>query len=192
MNRNEEVVLGSSHRYPVTQQCRATCRNTGEQCKRMCPPGYHVCHKHGAHLPSVKKAARQRLEFLTHPAVERIAQFVEEGGHDPSIVLRACQLVLDRTGFGPQVKIEQSTAGPEHEDLVAEMTDEEFAIVDEIMLRVKARLDAKAKLLAEPGEDLSEEPPGDPLPTIAVRLDEGNQESPPPAPSPPPDEEEFG
>jgi hypothetical protein len=161
-----------------TQQCRAISRNTGEQCKRMVPAGFNVCHKHGAHLPSVKAAARRRLEFLAHPAVERVARFIEEEGHDPSIVLRAAQLVLDRTGYGPSMTIQQATASPFTEDeLMSEFTDEEFAAIEPIVMAALARL--KEKREAEEALAMTQLEEGTPEPFSPETLpaSEGNPDS---------------
>jgi hypothetical protein len=70
---------------------------------------------HGGKIPTVQKAARERLLALVEPALDvllrmlRAAPPCEHCGRsdvdrDP-VVLRAAQLVLDRTGFHPTLSV---------------------------------------------------------------------------------------
>ncbi len=109
--------------------------------------------------------AKRRLQRLADPAVRVFEGILNSiapcplcgsGNYRDPIALRAAELVLDRIGMGPTLKIE---ATYDHHDLLDEMTDEELAIVDGVMERVKARLDTKEALgLATLPETISAPP----------------------------------
>jgi ribosomal protein S13 len=59
--------------------------------------------------------------------------------------LKAAQLLLDRVGIGPVLKVEHS--GSISNDLLVErMTDEEIAAVDAVMSKVLARVQVELDL----------------------------------------------
>jgi hypothetical protein len=102
------------------RQCVATNRS-GVRCGRVPIPGGTVCPYHGGNTPQVQRAARLRLLAGADLAINYLVNMLEprepcptcgrsDADRDP-VVVRACQLVLDRAGFHPSLTIthEQST-----------------------------------------------------------------------------------
>jgi hypothetical protein len=58
---------------PVSEQCRATSKTTGERCGRLVKPGELVCRWHGGRAPAVRAKAERRAELAR---VERAARRV--------------------------------------------------------------------------------------------------------------------
>jgi hypothetical protein len=129
-------------------RCTSKAKSTGEQCGRPAILGGFVCPLHGGMTPIVRDAAKQRLLELADPAIyalrmvvvdltgeweravtlddaPRVAHFMSLA---PSIV-RAAQVVLDRAGFSPAMKVEVSAPNPFEGLSPAELADraEEFA-----------------------------------------------------------------
>ncbi len=99
----------------TTRQCTATNRD-GERCRRTPIRGGYVCRYHGGLAPAVASSARARLLVGVDFAIDYLLNMLEprepcptcgrsDVDRDP-VVLRAAQLVLDRSGFGPGVKVE--------------------------------------------------------------------------------------
>ena len=88
-------------------RCTATARTTGLRCRRGAIHGGTVCKKHGGAAPQVKKAARERLEELVHPAIDRIQHDITNHQNGAVGAMSARDL-LDRTGFKPVDKSEQT------------------------------------------------------------------------------------
>lgn len=65
---------------------------------------WRLCATHGGRAPQVKKSAKERLAELIEPALEGLHTALKSG-EIPSIV-RAAQVVLDRTRFQPSQAIE--------------------------------------------------------------------------------------
>ncbi len=63
-----------------------------------------MCATHGGRAPQVKKSARERLAELVEPALKGLHTALKSG-EIPSIV-KAAQIVLDRTGFHPTQAME--------------------------------------------------------------------------------------
>jgi len=67
---------------------------------------------HGASAPDARRKSRQALADLVDPSIRALGEIVEGGGHDPDSapkpgdVIRAAQIILDRTGFGPTQAVE--------------------------------------------------------------------------------------
>jgi hypothetical protein len=87
-----------------SRRCTAHSSQTGEPCKKAAIRGGTVCASHGGQAPQVKKSARERLAELVEPALEGLRTALKSG-EIPSIV-KAAQIVLDRTGFHPSKAIE--------------------------------------------------------------------------------------
>jgi hypothetical protein len=111
----EQLTAGTERR------CVATNRS-GERCGKAPIVGGFVCVMHGGRIPSVQKAARERLLAASDLAVERLVAFLHsappcancgrsDADRDP-LVLRAAQLVLDRTGFHPTMQVEVRASNP--------------------------------------------------------------------------------
>jgi hypothetical protein len=84
--------------------CHAT-KNNGEPCRAYAIHGAKVCRRHGGSLPSVKKAARERMRELVDPAIAELGRIIEKSTTSDADRLRAITLVLDRTGFGPKTDV---------------------------------------------------------------------------------------
>ena len=83
-------------------RCTATSKQTGERCKRRPHPGSTVCVMHGAGAPQVQRSARERLNALVEPAIAALGKVIKRLDGDPDaagVVIRAAQIVLDRTGY---------------------------------------------------------------------------------------------
>jgi hypothetical protein len=86
-----------TERYPAAVKCTAQ-RRDGQPCGRLALRGTHVCGVHGGQLPNVKEAAartveeaRQRLKLLHDPAVDTLADLLED--RDPRVRLGAVGLL---------------------------------------------------------------------------------------------------
>jgi len=117
----------------------------------MCAPGFHVCSHHGGSAPQVIAKAKNRLGALSDQAVEVYQKVLESDetpcalcgrGYITPIKLRAAQVVMDRSGLGPTMKLEHS-GEISHEILISHMTEDELSSVDEIMERVMERVAAE-------------------------------------------------
>ena len=63
---------------------------------------------HGGKNPRVMEKARERLQELVHPALDRLERVVTKSEHDPAAV-NAAKLILDRAGMKPTDRVEIST-----------------------------------------------------------------------------------
>lgn len=86
------------------QRCTARISDGSRQCERWAINGGTVCATHGGQAPQVKKSAKERLAELVEPALKGLHKALKSG-EIPSIV-KAAQIVLDRTGFHPSQAIE--------------------------------------------------------------------------------------
>jgi hypothetical protein len=86
------------------QRCTAHISDGSRQCERWAINGSTVCATHGGQAPQVKKSARERLAELVDPALKGLHRALKSG-EIPSIV-KAAQIVLDRTGFHPTQAME--------------------------------------------------------------------------------------
>src|SRR5438132_4002608 len=114
-------------------QCGATSRTTGGPCKRNCALGFTRCYLHGGASPGAKAAAERALALARLPAIEALHQIIADweatgcescGLHsmdDRTLapLIRACQLVLDRTGMGPRATVEVTPSEGSELDLDA-------------------------------------------------------------------------
>jgi hypothetical protein len=81
------------------QRCSARISDGSRPCARWAINGSTVCATHGGQAPQVKKSAKERLAELVEPALKGLHKALKSG-EIPSIV-KAAQIVLDRTGFHP-------------------------------------------------------------------------------------------
>ena len=86
------------------QRCTARVSDGSRPCARWAINGSTVCATHGGQAPQVKKSAKERLAELVEPALKGLHTALKSG-EIPSIV-KAAQIVLDRTGFHPSQAIE--------------------------------------------------------------------------------------
>jgi len=93
------------------RRCTALLSDRSRRCRRWAIAGGTTCPAHGGSAPQVKRSARQRLAELVDPALAALAANLERVATDPRIalrpsVVRSAQLVLDRAGYGPGMKLE--------------------------------------------------------------------------------------
>ena len=86
-------------------QCTAKSKQSGQQCRMGAIPGGAVCRFHGGAAPQVQRRARERLDALVDPAIEKLGKLLQRDQH-PSVQLAAVKDILDRNGFRPAAKIE--------------------------------------------------------------------------------------
>lgn len=87
---------------------RCTKRRTnGEPCRKVAIRGHVVCATHGGSAPQVKRTAREHLDALAHPAVREIERLLASAESD-AVKLATARDILDRTGFKPVEKTQQS------------------------------------------------------------------------------------
>jgi hypothetical protein len=86
------------------QRCTAHISDGSRQCERWAINGGGVCATHGGRAPQVQRSAKERLAELVEPALKGLHTALKSG-EIPSIV-KAAQIVLDRTGFHPSQAIE--------------------------------------------------------------------------------------
>jgi len=88
------------------RRCRAH-RSNGEACSAYAIRGGSVCVVHGGSAPQVKKAAAERLAEFVDPALDRLRELIDTADQD-SVRLSAIKDILDRAGYKPKDRIEQS------------------------------------------------------------------------------------
>ena len=121
------------------RQCTATNR-AGDRCRRQPIPGGEVCVMHGGAAPQVQKSAKAKLLAGADLAIDYLIGLLtpkppcpqcgrSDVDRDP-VVVRACQLVLDRSGFHPTLTVEQ--VAPPNE--FADLTEDELIDTLEAML----------------------------------------------------------
>ena len=69
-----------------------------------------MCSMHGGKAPQVRETARERLAALAEPAIDALKRALE--AEDINAMIRAAQLILDRTGFGPTKTITGENGEP--------------------------------------------------------------------------------
>jgi hypothetical protein len=146
---------GLSQSWAPARQCTATNR-AGERCRRQPIAGGDVCILHGGAAPQVQRSARQRLLAGADLAIDYLLNLLtpkppcehcgrSDADRDP-VVVRACQLVLDRAGFHPTLAVVHEQAPNEFEGLSV------FAIADraeEIAREARRMADAEAARLQQ-------------------------------------------
>lgn len=114
------------------RQCTATSRS-GERCRRQPIPGGSVCVMHGGSAPAVKKSARARLLEGADIAIDTLLDLLrwrppcEHCGRsnvDDHVLVRTCQVILDRSGFHPSVTVQHTEAPDKYEGLTLDETIE--------------------------------------------------------------------
>src|SRR5690625_2412256 len=85
--------------------CYVTAKNTGQPCRAIAMRGQRVCRIHGGSSPQAKAAAKRRLLELVEPAIARLAEEVDKADTARDR-LKAAEMILDRTGFGKEMKVE--------------------------------------------------------------------------------------
>jgi hypothetical protein len=106
---NLPIERKKKHNGPLSidksRQCTAHARNgSGKRCNKAAVKGTNVCASHGGAAPQVKRAAKERLAELIEPALAGLNYALES--NDLTAIVKAAQIVLDRTGFHPSQAIE--------------------------------------------------------------------------------------
>ncbi|KKN01833.1 hypothetical protein LCGC14_1123690 [marine sediment metagenome] len=91
-------------RIPPGRRCTAKISSGKRRCRKPAILGGTVCETHGGSAPQVKAAAARRLVELVQPAIAALDKAL--GSDDINALIRAAQVVLDRTGHGPTSKVE--------------------------------------------------------------------------------------
>ena len=86
------------------QRCTAHVSDGSRQCERWAINGGTVCATHGGQAPQVKKSAKERLAELIEPALAGLHKALQS--NDLGSIVKASQIVLDRTGFHPTKAVE--------------------------------------------------------------------------------------
>ena len=114
----ERVTLGQSRKDAL---CGAKT-SAGTPCRRSPMKGAARCALHGGGSPLARQAAERRLLYGVSLALDRLIETLSEHDHegpcpacgcspvarDP-VVLRAALGVLDRSGYGPGLRLQHST-----------------------------------------------------------------------------------
>lgn len=118
--------------------CGSPRASDGLPCERQCSIGYTSCWFHGGKAPAAKHTAERALALVRMPAIEALHTIIhnwqthtcpickEPDSRPESLqpVIRAAQIILDRTGFGPRAVLE--VAKPESSDIdLTALTDDE-------------------------------------------------------------------
>lgn len=108
-------------------QCRATSKQSGEQCKRSAIKGGLVCNIHGGKAPQVKASAEARIEEAKNKLLEMIEPAIPiyrellTGALSEQVKVQMLKDLFDRVGMGAthkqdqRVVIEHSPGGVEEE-----------------------------------------------------------------------------
>lgn len=136
----------------TTRFCGATTKSEGVPCRRPVSPGFTRCNMHGGATPLARQAAAETLAAAALPAAGVLFDIVDTWKRtacdkcgmptgDPSPVIRAAQIVLDRTGFGPSATL--AIAPPPPKEPWAEwLTVEQAQVVTEFIADAKRRMRA--------------------------------------------------
>jgi hypothetical protein len=140
--------------------CGAATHN-GTPCKRPVKMGFTRCHKHGGASPEAKIKAEQAMALARMPAIEALYDVIDRflsarcdtcglpnaDAATTRATIRACEVVLDRTGMPARAQVEvvsQSDGGFTLSQLTAEERVELNGILTDLKnfkARVKARLE---------------------------------------------------
>lgn len=143
-------------------QCQGLSRTTGLPCKRQASVGMDYCQLHGGANPASKIKAEQMLAQARLPACEALYTIIEQHQSKPcgtcgfpsgdpqelKIILRACQVILDRSGMGPRSTVEMVPQSDGDENLdhwtVEEIANLDYLLeaMDDLKARVRLRLGA--------------------------------------------------
>lgn len=131
-------------------KCGAPRASTGDPCQRDVAPGFTRCNLHGGANPSAKIKAEQALAQARLPACEALFDIIEKwdrarcptcgfpsGDTDvQKVIIRAAQVILDRTGLGPRATLELAKQSDGDLDLDL-LTDAEMAELDALLGQVR-------------------------------------------------------
>lgn len=132
-----------------TRQCSRFINRLGRPCHKAPIRGGTVCWKHGGAAPQVQRAAKLRLLDLVDPAIAGLLRALTVKGacdkcgrsDDPAIVVRAAQIVLDRTGFGPSATVAVEAPPPQVTEAQGKwpaMTQDQLEAADALIFAARA------------------------------------------------------
>lgn len=126
-------------------------RKNGLPCGRPVPVGLTRCNLHGGANPAAKIKAEQMLAQARLPACEALFTIIDQWSEDTcstcgfpkqgdvdttKMIIRASQVILDRTGVGPRSTIE--TVPQKDGDLDFDLlTEDEMARLDFLLTELK-------------------------------------------------------
>jgi hypothetical protein len=135
-------------------KCGEINRQNGLPCKRNAGIGFTKCSLHGGHNVTAKIKAEQMLAQARLPACEALFDIIDQWQAETcgtcgypktdtdtaKVIIRAAQVILDRTGVGPRATLEvtKQTDGDLDLDL---LTDQEMARMDFLLAELKALKD---------------------------------------------------
>jgi hypothetical protein len=144
-------------------RCTATSKQSGERCRRPPIAGGFVCQFHGGASKTVQDAARARLRAMVSPALAALLRAIdasdagEPDAATSAVAVRAAQIVLDRTGYGPRSTVALERGADED---LASLSDDELANrAARLALELSGRDDGEPELSR--GEDGEAEDGGD-------------------------------
>jgi hypothetical protein len=141
-------------------KCNSPKHGSGLPCQRDVAPGFTRCNLHGGANPAAKIKAEQMLAQARMPACEALYDIIERyqlatcptcllptGDIDQQkVIIRAAQVILDRSGMGPRSTVEHTKQTDGDLDLEL-LTDAEMQEMDlhltalkELKTRVRQRL----------------------------------------------------
>jgi len=97
----------------MENQCTATAKSTGEQCKRAAIKGSNVCPVHGGQAEQVQQKAQERLDRMADETTAEMQDIIQDlidlynhaPPEDKTEIARELRqnwtTILDRTGHGP-------------------------------------------------------------------------------------------
>ena len=115
-----------------SRRCTAKISDGSRRCRKARMHGQRICGSHGGRSPQAKRSARERLNELAEPAIEALRVALES--NDIRAIIRAAQIVLDRTGYGPSQHVEVENLTPrESPEWMEHATTDELRKVREII-----------------------------------------------------------
>lgn len=126
-------------------------------CKNAAILGATVCIRHGGNLKMVKAAARRRLMLLIEPSIEALLRALGSGdpcntcgrSDDMNVVVRAATAVLDRCGFGPNIKLDVEIEDKNETAWVAYLNPNEVRVLTDLMRTARSRMGTSAAIDVE-------------------------------------------
>lgn len=145
----------------VARTCGAMGRS-GYPCRRRVAPGFTRCVLHGGATPLARQAASEALARAALPAAEAMFDIIDRyhrevcptcglPNGDPGPVIRAAQIVLDRTGFGPAGTLAVTTSAP-NKDLAGLSDEELMARAEKLLAAAKKEAAERAARIAQEAE----------------------------------------
>lgn len=142
-----------------TQQCSAKSKQSGERCKQRVQFGFNVCKFHGGASPQAIASAKARLKEMQPKAILCLEDILNIDPNpcpscgvmtNASLRTKVAFGILDRTGMGPNLKIELDKVG----DSLSGLSGEDLAY------RIKTLAEQFGFIVTEPEGGLTypEEP----------------------------------